>query len=152
MLIPQALAYSELAGLPAYWGLYSSILCLFTYTIFGTSKHVAIGPAALSAALVATVITWPSDWPEPIHSTAPSSAELASVLSFFTGIILLAVGLLQLGWIVNFISAPILTGFISAAAFTIPLGQLPKLFGLSLGSDRYFLCWAVILDILSFQT
>ena len=137
MLIPQALAYSELAGLPAYWGLYSSVAGVFTYAIFGTSKHVAIGPAALSAALTSTVIAWPADWPTPVDISSPSSPELASVLSFFTGCILLVVGLLQLGWIVNFISGPTLTGFISAAAFTIPLEQLPKLFGLKINEDFF---------------
>ena len=139
MLIPQALAYTELTGLPAFWGLYSSFFGAAIYTLFGTSKHVSIGPAAVSAVLTSTIIAWPDSWPPPSGVTAPSSEELSAVLSFLTGCILLLIGLLQLGWIVNFISGPTLTGFISAVAVTIPLDQMAKLFGVTVKENNFVL-------------
>ena len=137
MLIPQALAYAELAGLPAYYGLYSSFLGATSYTFLGTSKHVSLGPAAISSALTSTLIAWPAEWPTPAGVNGPSSPELCSVLSFLTGSILLLIGLLQLGWIVNFISGPTLTGFISAVAVVIPVEQMAKVFGLTIKEDFF---------------
>lgn len=100
-----------------YWGLYSSFLGPSVYSLLGTSKHCSIGPAAVSSALTGTIIAWPSDWPTPHNpDSKDSSAELASVLTFFTGVILMLTGFLQLGPIVNFISGPTLVGFITAVS------------------------------------
>ncbi|CAG5080461.1 Oidioi.mRNA.OKI2018_I69.PAR.g9600.t1.cds [Oikopleura dioica] len=137
MLIPQALAYSELAGLPAYFGLYSSFFAVSVYTLLGTSFHTAIGPTAISAALIAQFLKRPDDWPVPGPDATDGVPELAHVLAFMSGSILFVVGLLDLGSIVNFISGPVLAGFINSAAFTIPLNQLPKIFGVKVKEDFF---------------
>lgn len=137
MLIPQALAYSELAGLPAYFGLYSSFFAVSVYTLLGTSFHTAIGPTAISAALIAQFLKRPDDWPVPGPDATDGVPELAHVLAFMSGSILFVVGLLDLGSIVNFISGPVLAGFINSAAFTIPLNQLPKIFGVKVKEEFF---------------
>jgi len=126
MLIPQGLAYAELAGLDAYFGLYASFLGLSVYTIFGTSKQCAIGPTATSSALMVDFILRPDTWPVDPRYHGTSSPYLATLLAFTMGTILTTLGLLQLGFLVNFISPSVVSGFIQAAAFTIPLGQLNK--------------------------
>ena len=110
---------------------------LKVYTIFGTSKQCAIGPTAISSALMVDFILRPANWPADPQFHGTSSPYLATLLGFTMGTILTMLGLLQLGFLVNFISPSVVSGFIQAAAFTIPLGQLKKIFGLKVEATTF---------------
>jgi SulP family sulfate permease len=123
MLIPQALAYATIAGVSPVIGLYAAPAALVLYAAFGSSRHLVVGPmsatAALSAAAVAELATQGSG----------RFAALTVTLAITTGIIGVIAGLARLGFVANFISEPVLKGFIIGLALTIIVGQLPKLFG-----------------------
>ena len=117
MVVPQGLAYAQLAGLPPQYGLYSAFMGCFLYCIFGTSKDITLGPTALVSLMVSAY-------------GKPEFPQFTVVLTLFTGIILLGMGILRLGFVVNFISIPINAGFTSSAAIIIAFSQLKDLFGL----------------------
>lgn len=122
VLVPEALAYATIAGVSPVIGLYAAPPALILYAAFGSSRHLVTGPmaatAALSAAAVADVVTDPDDF-----------VTFTVILALVTGVIALLAGLLRLGFVANFISEPVLKGFIIGLALTIIVGQLPKLFG-----------------------
>jgi len=126
MLIPQAMSYAMLAGLPPIYGLYASMVPIIAYAIFGTSRELAVGPAAMVALLVSSAIS----------SLSPTSVEeyiwLAILLAGVVGIIQLLMGIFKLGFLTNFMSHPVISGFTSAAALIIIVSQLGHIFGLSL--------------------
>ncbi|MFN4130284.1 MAG: SulP family inorganic anion transporter [Paracoccaceae bacterium] len=125
MLIPQSLAYALLAGLPAEVGLYASIAPLVIYAVFGTSRTLAVGPVAVVSLMTAAAVG---------QIAAQGSAEYlgaAIAMAVLSGLMLLAMGLLRLGFIANFLSHPVISGFISASAVLIAVGQLPGIFGIS---------------------
>lgn len=117
MVVPQGLAYAQLAGLPQQYGLYSAFLGCFLYCMFGMSKDITLGPTALVSLMVSAY-------------GKPEVPHYAVALTLYTGIILLSMGLLRLGFVVNFISIPIVSGFTSSAAIIIVFSQLKDLFGL----------------------
>ncbi|CAG5106612.1 Oidioi.mRNA.OKI2018_I69.chr1.g2919.t1.cds [Oikopleura dioica] len=125
-VIPQGLAYASIARLPAAFGLYSAFMGPMIYCIFGTSKDISLGPTAIMSALVAAACARPRTWPAELNHPMDhiSDPNIAVTLSFFVGIILVALGLARLGFIVNFISHPVITGFICAASVTISTGQV----------------------------
>lgn len=131
LLIPQSMAYAIIAGLPAIYGLYASIVPLAIYAVFGTSRQLAIGPVAIISLLVAT----------GVGSVAEMGTQqyinLAIMLAFFVGITQILMGAFRLGFLMNFISSPVLSGFTSAAAFIIGASQLENLFGLDLPQSKY---------------
>lgn len=142
MLIPQSLAYALLAGLPAEAGLYASILPILAYGIFGTSRSIAVGPVAvislMTAAAVATL-----DLP-----TIEQRWLAATLLALTSGVILIILGLLRLGFIANFLSHPVIAGFITASGIIIALSQLKHIFGISLHGDNLIeLCQGLIAHI-----
>src|SRR6478672_7947420 len=122
VLVPEALAYATIAGVSPVVGLYAAPAALVLYAAFGSSKHLVTGPmaatAALSAAAVADLVTDVRDIP-----------AFTVALALATGVIALVAGLLRMGFLANFISEPVLKGFIVGLALTIIIGQLPKLFG-----------------------
>ncbi len=123
MLIPQSLAYAQLAGLPPATGLYASIAPLLLYAVFGSSRVLAVGPVAVVSLMTAAAIgsiTPPG---------AVGAAALAVTLAFLSGLMLLAMGLLRLGFIANFLSHPVISGFISASGLLIAASQLKTLLG-----------------------
>jgi SulP family sulfate permease len=132
MLIPQALAYATIAGVSPVIGLYAAPAALVLYAAFGSSRHLVVGPmsatAALSAAAVAELATQGSG----------RFAALTVTLAITTGIIGVIAGLARLGFVANFISEPVLKGFIIGLALTIIVGQLPKLFGVARGEGDFF--------------
>ncbi|HEX4872982.1 MAG TPA: SulP family inorganic anion transporter [Nevskiaceae bacterium] len=129
LLLPQALAYAVLAGLPAEVGLYTSLLPVLIYALTGSSRRLAVGPVAVAALMVGAAIT-------PVAGSDPAARVQAAVmLSALVGVLLLAMGALRLGWISHFISHPVLAGFISGAALLIVIGQLPALLGLSVAAQ-----------------
>ena len=123
VLIPQSLAYAELAGLPPYYGLYAAFLPPLVASLFGSSRQLATGPVAVVSLLTATAL-------EPL-ATAGSQQYIAYaiLLALLVGIFQLSLGVLKLGLVVNFISHPVVNGFTNAAALIIASSQLPRLFG-----------------------
>ena len=124
MLIPQSLAYAMLAGLPPQMGLYASILPITLYAIFGTSRALAVGPVAVVSLLTAASIS---------RIAGPSSEEYifaAITLAFLSGVFLLAMGIFRLGFMANFLSHPVIAGFITASGIIIAASQLKNIFGI----------------------
>jgi high affinity sulfate transporter 1 len=139
VLVPEALAYASIAGVSPVVGLYAAPGALILYAAFGSSKHLVVGPmaatAALSAAAVGTVAA----------GNNGRFAALTATLAITTGILALAAGLARLGFLANFISEPVLKGFIVGLALTIIIGQVPKLLGIEKGSGDFFeQLWDVI--------
>jgi SulP family sulfate permease len=129
MLIPQSLAYAMLAGLPPVVGLYASILPLLAYALFGSSRTLAVGPVAVVSLMTAAALgpLFPDGGAEYIGA--------AMLLALLSGLILSAMALLRLGFIANFLSHPVISGFISASGILIAVGQLKHIFGVSLSGD-----------------
>jgi SulP family sulfate permease len=123
MLIPQSLAYAMLAGLPPEVGLYASVAPLLLYAVFGTSRVLAVGPVAVVSLMTAVAIGQ--------HAVAgtPEYWAVAITLAFLSGLLLLAMGLLRLGFLANFLSHPVISGFISASGILIAASQLKTLMG-----------------------
>ena len=138
MLIPQGLAYALIAGLPPIYGLYAALLPLFVYAFFGTSGQLAVGPVAMVSLLVATGVG------DLATSGSDEYIQLALLLAFMVGVIQLVLGLLRFGFITNFLSHPVLSGFTSAAALIIGLNQLKHLIGVPIPRSNS------VLEILSF--
>lgn len=123
MLIPQALAYALLAGLPAQVGLYASIAPLLAYTLLGTSRTLAVGPVAIISLMTATAVGGLAARGTPEYLGA------AVALAFLSGLIFVAMGLLRLGFIAAFLSHPVISGFISATGILIAAGQIKHFLG-----------------------
>lgn len=131
VLIPQGMAYAMLAGLPPIYGLYASILPLILYAIFGTSRQLAVGPVAMVSLLVAAGVG-------AIAETGSDEfIQLAILLSLIVGVIQVVMGLFKLGFLVNFLSHPVVSGFTSAAALIIGFSQLKHLLGINIPRSNY---------------
>jgi SulP family sulfate permease len=123
MLIPQSLAYAMLAGLPPEVGLYASVAPLLLYAVFGSSRVLAVGPVAVISLMTAAAIG------EHAVPGTPQYWAVAITLAFLSGLMLLAMGLLRLGFLANFLSHPVISGFISASAILIAASQMKTLMG-----------------------
>ncbi len=126
MLIPQSLAYALLAGLPPEVGLYASIAPLVIYAVFGTSMTLAVGPVAVASLMTASAIG------ELTARGTPEYLGAAIVLALISGLILIAMGIARLGFLANFLSHPVISGFITASALIIAVGQLKHLLGFNI--------------------
>ncbi|RWS28077.1 sodium-independent sulfate anion transporter-like protein [Leptotrombidium deliense] len=124
-IIPQGLALAVLAGLPAQYGLYTSFIGCFIYALLGSCKDVAVGPTSILAILIAPYV-------------ALGGVTYAVMLSLLTGCLMLILGILNLGFIVEFISFPVISSFSSAAAITITVSQLKGFFGMHYKGSRFF--------------
>lgn len=124
MLIPQALAYSLLVGLPPQYGLYASMAPLVLYAVFGTSRALAVGPVAMASLMTATAAS------QIAAAGTPEFVGAAIALAMISGLLLLVMGILRLGFLANFLSHPVISGFITAAAIQIAAGQLGPLLGI----------------------
>jgi sulfate permease, SulP family len=123
VLIPQSMAYAQLAGLPAYYGLYAAFMPPMIASLFGSSRQLATGPVAVVSLMTAAAL-------EPIATAGGESFVIyAILLSFMVGIFQLSLGLLRMGMLVNFLSHPVVVGFTNAAAIIIATSQLNKIFG-----------------------
>uniref|UniRef100_A0A023FSQ0 Putative sulfate/bicarbonate/oxalate exchanger sat-1 n=1 Tax=Amblyomma parvum TaxID=251391 RepID=A0A023FSQ0_AMBPA len=123
-VIPQGLALAVLANLPPQYGLYTAFMGSFIYTIFGSCKDLTIGPTAIMSIMTG----------EYTHVGGPT---FAIILTFLAGVIQILMGLLNLGFIVEFISGPVISGFTSAAAITIASTQLKALFGMKFEAEEF---------------
>ncbi len=130
MLIPQSLAYAMLAGLPPEVGLYASILPLVAYALLGSSRTLAVGPVAVASLMTVAAASQ--------VASAGSQQYLAAtiILAFLSGIILLVMALLRLGWIANLLSHPVVSGFITASGLLIAASQLKHLLGIPLSGHN----------------
>ncbi|CZR65479.1 related to sulfate permease SutB [Phialocephala subalpina] len=122
ILVPQALAYAKIAGIPLQDGLLASWLPSALYFIMGTSKDISVGPTSIIGLLTAQII-------KQVSADGYTPTAIAVAIAFSVGVYCLVMGLLKLGFLLEFVSLPVLTGFISAAAITIILGQVPAIFG-----------------------
>ncbi|MCA2011298.1 sulfate permease [Cereibacter sphaeroides] len=130
MLIPQSLAYALLAGLPPEAGIYASIAPIILYAIFGTSRALAVGPVAVVSLMTAAAIG-------NIAETGTMGYALAALtLAFLSGAMLLVMGVFKLGFLANFLSHPVIAGFITASGILIAASQLKHVLGVSAGGDN----------------
>ncbi|PFH52364.1 hypothetical protein AMATHDRAFT_140261 [Amanita thiersii Skay4041] len=132
VIVPQGMSYAQLATLPPEYGLYSSFVGVLIYCIFATSKDVSIGPVAVMSITVSHIIGHiqdksPDTWDGP---------QIATTLAFLCGFIVLGIGLLRLGWLVEFIPAPAVSGFMTGSAISITASQVPGLMGITGFSTR----------------
>ena len=133
VLIPQSMAYAQLAGLPAYYGLYAAFLPVAVAALWGSSNQLGTGPVAVVSLLTASSLA---------VFAAPGSEDfvaLAIMLSLLVVLIQLTLGVFKLGVIVNFLSHPVIVGFTNAAAIIIALSQVSKLFGVPMGRSEHFI-------------
>ena len=142
MLIPQSLAYAMLAGLPPVTGLYASMLPLIAYTLFGTSRTLAVGPVAVVSLMTAAALG-------PLFAVGSAEyAGAAMLLAMLSGAVLLAMAVLRLGFLANFLSHPVISGFISASGILIALGQLKHILGIPVtGENALELAHGLILGL-----
>ncbi|RJE81762.1 STAS domain-containing protein [Paracoccus sp. JM45] len=129
MLIPQSLAYAMLAGLPPEAGIYASILPIILYAVFGTSSALAVGPVAIVSLMTAAAVG------QVAQTGTAGYAVAALTLAALSGVILLAMGVFRLGFLANFLSHPVIAGFISASGILIAVGQVKHLLGVSASGD-----------------
>jgi len=140
VLVPQSMAYAQLAGMPAHYGLYTAFLPVLVAGLWGSSGQLATGPVAVVSLLTAAALT-------PV--AAQGSAQyvmLAVTLTFLVGCIQFSLGAFRIGFAVNFLSHPVIAGFTSAAAIIIALSQLNKVLGVPMPRSDYFLpdVWGVL--------
>lgn len=125
LLIPQSLAYAQLAGLPAQVGLYASLLPLVAYALFGSSRTLSVGPVAVLSLMTAAALA------PLVRAGAVDAVTGAIVLALLSGLILVVMGLLRLGFLANFLSHPVISGFVTASAVVIAASQVKHLLGIN---------------------
>lgn len=142
VLVPEALAYAAIAGVPAVVGLYAAVPALVLYAAAGSSRHLVVGPMSATAALSAAMVG-------PIAEGNPQLFIAATAaIALVAGLVALLAGTLRMGFIASFISEPVLKGFIVGLALTIIIGQVPKLVGAPKGSGNFFeQAWAFLRDV-----
>ncbi|XP_071640556.1 sodium-independent sulfate anion transporter [Temnothorax longispinosus] len=134
-VIPQAIAYANVAGLPLQYGLYSSFMACFVYTIFGSWKDVPVGPTAIAAILTRETL-----------QKAHLGPDFAVLLCFVSGCVSLLMGILQLGFLLDFISGPVSVGFTSAASIIIATSQVKDILGLKVSGTKFVQVWQSIFE------
>ena len=133
LLVPQGMAYAELAGLPPITGLYTTVLCLLAYAVFGPSRILVLGPdSSLGPMIAATVLPLVASDGDP-----QKAVVLASMLALMVGVIMVLASVAKLGFIADLISKPTMIGYMNGLAITILVGQLPKLFGFSVSGEGF---------------
>ncbi|MEU4838648.1 SulP family inorganic anion transporter [Nocardia testacea] len=139
VLVPEALAYATIAGVPPVVGLYAAVPSLVLYALAGSSRHLVVGPMSATAALSAALVT-------PLAGADGGRyLALTAVLAIATGVVGLLAGLLRLGFVASFISEPVLKGFIIGLALVIIVGQVPKLLGIGKHDGDFFdQVWGVL--------
>jgi sulfate permease, SulP family len=130
MLVPQSLAYAMLAGLPPHVGLYASILPLVAYAIFGTSRTLAVGPVAVVSLMTAAAVG------KIAEAGSIPYLQAAIALALLSGLMLLAMSVLRLGFLANFLSHPVISGFISASGLLIAASQLKHILGIKADGEN----------------
>jgi len=129
LLVPQGMAYAELAGLPAITGLYTTVVCLFAYAAFGPSPYQVLAPDSSLGPMIAAAILLLA------AGSIDRLITLAGVLALIVGLINVNAGIAKLGIVADLISMPVRVGYLAGLSITIFVGQLPKLFGFSVEGD-----------------
>ena len=142
ILIPQALAYAALAGLPPYFGLYASMLPLVVYALFGSSPVLSVGPVAIISLMTASALG-------PLALDSSQYIQAAALLTLISGVILLLFAALRLGALANLLSQPVISGFISGAAVLIIISQLQALLGVQASNKNALMMLYEIISKLS---
>ena len=132
ILVPQGMAYAELARLPPVTGLYTTIACLVAYAVFGPSKVLVLGPDSSVSPLILASIT-----PLIVAGDPSSAIVLAGMLAVLVGLIEVGLGIAKLGFVADLLSSEVRVGYLNGLAITIIVGQLPKLFGFSTDADGF---------------
>ena len=143
MLIPQGMAYAMIAGLPPIYGLYASTIPLVIYALFGSSRQLAVGPVAMVSLLTATGISAMAEAGSEVY------ISLAILLALMVGVIQFTLGTFRMGFVVNFLSHPVISGFTSAAALIIGVSQLKHLLGIDLPRSHHIheVLWSAVESI-----
>lgn len=144
VLVPQSMAYAQLAGLEAYYGLYAAFLPGMVAALFGSSRQMSTGPVAMVSLVTATAL-------EQFATSPETYVTYAIMLSLIVGVVQMALGLLRMGVMVNFLSHPVVVGFTNAAAIIIGTSQLSKLFGVQVerAEHHYETVWNVLVEMMS---
>lgn len=146
ILIPQSMAYAQLAGLPPYYGLYASLIPPVLAALFGSSNHLSTGPVAIASLMTAAALA-------PLATSESEYLLLAGLLALLLGIVQMSFGFLRLGVLVNLLSHPVIVGFTNAAAIIIATSQLPKLFGITVGtSEKHYETVLEVLETARYET
>lgn len=143
VLVPQSMAYAQLAGLPAYYGLYAAFLPVAVAALWGSSNQLGTGPVAVVSLLTASSLA-------PLAASGSDQfIALAIMLALLVGLVQLALGIFKLGVVVNFLSHPVIVGFTNAAAMIIGLSQINKLIGVPMGRSESFVSdiWGVVQQV-----
>jgi sulfate permease, SulP family len=140
VLIPQAMAYAQLAGMPPYYGLYAAFLPVIVGALWGSSRQLSTGPVAMVSLLTGSTLA------QFAATGTEAFMALAIVLALMVGVMQLALGVSRLGAAINFVSHPVISGFTNAAALIIALSQLNRLLGVPMGRTDFFLkdVWDVV--------
>jgi MFS superfamily sulfate permease-like transporter len=141
VVIPQAMAHATIAGLPVEVGLYTALMPMVIYAVLGTSRPLSVSTTSTIAMLTATTLAGVGQSSDPYDYIIPTAT-----LAFLVGVFLLLAGVLRLGFIANFISDPVLTGFKAGIGVVIFVGQLGKVLGLSLAKGLILQTTVSILD------
>lgn len=139
LLVPEALAYAGIAGVPVQYGLYAAPFALLAYAVFGSSRHMVFGPSAEGAAVSAAVVA-----PLVTDGNPDRFLALTITLALLVGVIMVVLGLARMGFLAKFFAEPVLTGFIVGAAIFIAVGQLDKIFGVTAEGANTFAKFADI--------
>ena len=142
VIVPQGLAYGELAGLPPVAGLYAALLPLLLYPLFASSRRLMVGPESGLAILTASALA-------PFAAGQPATyAALAAMLALLTGVIMIVAGMLRLGMLADFLSRPVLIGFMNGIAVVLIASQLPRLFGIPVSEESTLgKLWGVVTNL-----
>ena len=131
LLVPQGMAYAELAGLPPITGLYTTVICLLAYAVFGPSPRLVLGPDSSLGPMIAAAIL-------PLAAgNMESAVALAGMLALMVGVICVVAAVARLGFVADLLSKPVRIGYLAGLAVTIIVGQLPKLLGYSVEADTF---------------
>ena len=134
LVVPEGMAYAGVAGLPAQAGLYTLVASLLVYALFGSSRHLSVGATSATAALIASTVI----------ALGATTADMttyyayAVMLVLVIGVVFLVAGLARLGWVTQFLSKPVMDGFVTGLAIFVAVGQLNKLFGVEKGEGNVF--------------
>jgi sulfate permease, SulP family len=132
LVVPEAMAYAGIAGLPPQAGLYTLVASLLIYALLGTSRHLSVGPTSATAALLASSVASALLATAAVNASDPDTYQAyASAFVLVTGLVFLAAGLAKLGFITQFLSKPVMDGFVMGLAIFVSVGQLNKLFGVA---------------------
>jgi sulfate permease, SulP family len=134
LVVPEGMAYAGIAGLPAQAGLYTLVASLLVYALFGTSRHLSVGATSATAALIASTVVAVGVMTDDMANYQAHAAALVLIV----GVIFLVAGWARLGWVTQFLSKPVMDGFVTGLAIFVAVGQLNKLFGVEKGEGNTF--------------